>query len=421
MAHEDEILESADRFAVGGDFGSAWERALAGERRRMPVGVWMAAAAVLLVLGRSVWSVSSGPVEQLPVPPGDPSAASGLPTPAGPTEPEPSVAPGPVVREEGPDGASVTVPPTLDRTTPPELPPGPPVEPEDPGTPGPAGFVVDVTLEYGVAASSAEVNCHGGQFRERVAFVDGHARMEGVPAGECFMVLVGAGNKRRASFQGDALFSCGVERTGVVCRDLDWKPRPIRTLPPMNVVPEELAVPEGTPLVPVLFERSTDVAWTVQAACGEHRVGSVLGGRSSTVKVPAGSPCDYLVISPWRQTAFQLPGAAVVHCVDGAAGLVCEAEGLVPLQIPEPEDQLGGEVLVVLTGDLKASSMEVSCEEPAFRARATFQFGQALLAGVPMKSACTMRLVGAGSKKGFPFVGSAGFTCTDAGGELSCR
>lgn len=92
--------------------------------------------------------------------------------------------------------------------------PAPAAAPEAAGTPG----TVTVTLTGDLVASSAEVNCNGGAFRERGAFAGGKATVANVPGGSCFLVLVGAGTKKRINFQSARSFTCSGAGSNFTCR-----------------------------------------------------------------------------------------------------------------------------------------------------------------------------------------------------------
>lgn len=76
--------------------------------------------------------------------------------------------------------------------------------PEAAGQPG----TVTVTLGGGVTATSAQVNCGNGTYRERAMFQGTKATIPNVPGGNCYLVLNGAGIKKKFSFSGAKNFQC---------------------------------------------------------------------------------------------------------------------------------------------------------------------------------------------------------------------
>lgn len=408
MSHEDEILNDPDSFVAGGDFSQSWRVAeVEADRSRRPVGVALAAAAVLLVLGRSVWVGLPG-ADAVPMleTAANPTVAVEDPL-APPPEAQPSV---PEVEEESVASASgAPARPDVEGVAAPEV-PVPPEAPENVG-------IVRVLLD-GVEASSAQVNCNAGTFRERAMFSFRSATIEGVPEGSCHLVLNGAGTKKKFSFSSpDIEFTCSREDGGTFhCAQRPLPPPPPAR--PSTPEPPRPPAPPATPpasdgLVPVLVEAQGVELTEVGVTCTSSRDrGAAASGGFVAFKVPENERCRYEVRSGDEEVAVDMRGAAILRCT-GEGGLTCSAPGfdVVPAGTAAVDVHLDGVV---------ASSFQVSCGGGTFRERATFRRGQARMTGVPEGISCQMVLNGAGSKKVFRFTGTRVFKCFGEGGSLRC-
>ncbi|MCA9569808.1 MAG: hypothetical protein KC656_18315, partial [Myxococcales bacterium] len=278
---ENDILNDPDAFAQGGDLKEAWAAAQeAADRPQRPYGLVLAAAAVLLVVGRSMVGVVAPDVPE-PEAIVDASQGSSVPAPApAPSEPD-APAPDAPVEPAVPAMPAVPEPVPVDTGTAPS--PGrvasrasepPPALPEavraEPG-------LVTVQLEKGMFATSFEVMCPAVSFRERGMFnYTTSARLVKVPSDvDCTMTLIGSGTKKKFSFRGGAGFVCHQRGREVFCNPVAPPPQAPPEEPKVEA-PAKPALPSVR--VPVVFESDDLRIDRVVGVCGSYRADSVVAG-----------------------------------------------------------------------------------------------------------------------------------------------